>query len=191
MFDDFLTKLHYGYHSAAQRAADFHDTRMRKQALSLYQRDAGDLAFQQAFCRYAEHGSKWEPKNNRNRSFRYAYGIVGGIRFSINRLPHDEAKVRWAAFRANHALTNQYSLFADVSIAEPDLPYCLILHGRTEKHGEELGFARIVLPDPNLQMYIEKLELPVAAINTIPVEAEPELMDAEPKAKSVEKQNIG
>ncbi|MDD3682713.1 hypothetical protein SDC9_06639 [bioreactor metagenome] len=191
LIDDFLQKLHYGYQEAALQSERFHDARMRKQVLSLNQKSAGDLAFQQAFYAHTGQGSKWDPKSNRNQSYRYAYGIAGGLRFSINRLPHEGGKIRWANFRANHALTNQWSLFGDSGLDRPDFPYCLILHGPEKKHGEELGFARIVLPDPNLKMFIEMLELPVGAINTQPVQIETELPDAQPKAKPMEQQNIG
>lgn len=191
LLDDFLSELRYGYRAAADSVAKFSDERMRRQALSRHQKEAGDLAFQRVFSGYKQHGSVWEPRNNRNGSFRYAHGVVGGIRFTISRQAYDGIRtIRWAQFRENHALSNQYSFFRD-AIPNHEIPFSLILHGPEKKYGEELGFARLVIPDPNLKAYIEQFEIPIEAIDLVTTPTEQELPDAQPRTKQAEKDNFG
>lgn len=187
-FPTLITYLSREYSIAANEAGRFHSAQQRHQNLSLRQRDAGDLALQETFEIFKCPNISLRSKMTRNSSYTYMMGTVESACLTMHRLPYRDASLRTAKFRCKHALSNQFFLSKELMPKEEQSPYIIMLHGPETKHGEELGFLKLALPDRRAVSFLEIISLPLTLGNTgLGTEPEEDLPIATPKPKEIRK----
>lgn len=183
---DLTMLISEAYKKASIDASLIQNPRMRSQQLSEFQRHHVDTAFETWILGLPQNIAKMRIGRTSRKSYDYINPICCEVALTIKRSPCREAKLRPCEFRENLSHSNVGWLDEQFKPKVDKLPHVVFLHGPKEKHSDELGFIRLVLPDPEIQGFLEEKYLPLVQVSSIhPQAVMPEsiLEDAKPTPK--------